>query len=281
MLRGLIDPVAAPLRTPPREERDLMIAANNSWVVAYDNLSSIPQWLSDALCRLATGGGFSTRELYTDTEEVILDLTRPVILNGIDHLAERADLADRAIILQLPRIEQEARRDEEQLYAAYDRERPQILGALFTSICAALARRPEVRLSHKPRMADFALWATAAEEGLGFESGAFMDAYSGNRAESVHDTLASDPVSAAILVLVEHATIEWTGTAGDLLKHLERKIEDGVKRSSAWPKTPRTLSGRLRRLATFLRESGVDITFHKKKGTGGQRFLTISSKGGI
>jgi hypothetical protein len=99
LLRRIIDPATAPLRTPPREERDLLIAANNSLVVAYDNLSGIPQWLSDALCRLATGGGFSTRELYTDTEEVILDLTRPVILNGIDHLAERPDLADRAIIL--------------------------------------------------------------------------------------------------------------------------------------------------------------------------------------
>lgn len=54
LLRKIIDPVTAPLRTPPREERDLLIAANNSWVVAYDNISDIPQWLSDALCRLAT-----------------------------------------------------------------------------------------------------------------------------------------------------------------------------------------------------------------------------------
>ena len=101
LLRKVIDPAAAPLRTPPRDERDLLIAANNSWVISYDNLSSIPHWLSDGLCRLATGGGFSTRELYTDTDEVILDVTRPVILNGIDHLAERPDLADRAIILNL------------------------------------------------------------------------------------------------------------------------------------------------------------------------------------
>jgi hypothetical protein len=276
MLRGLIDPVAAPLRTPPREERDLMIAANNSWVVAYDNLSGIPQWLSDALCRLATGGGFSTRELYSDTEEVILDLTRPVILNGIDHLAERPDLADRAILLHLPRIAEDARRDEEQLYATYERQRPQILGALFTAISTALAQRHKITLSRMPRMADFALWATAAEEGLGFESGSFMDAYSGNRAESIHETLESDPVSAAILALFEHTTSEWTGTAGGLLKHLEGNIEDGVKKSPSWPKTARAFSGRLRRLATFLRESGVEITFHKKKGAGGQRLLTIA-----
>jgi hypothetical protein len=198
LLRRIIDPATAPLRTPPRDERDLLIAANNSWVVAYDNLSGIPHWLSDGLCRLATGGGFSTRELYTDTDEVILDLTRPVILNGIDHLAERPDLADRAIFLNLPRIEETARRDEAELFTAYERERPYILGALFTAVSVALARLPEVRLPRKPRMADFALWASAAEPALGCGPGAFMSAYSGNRAEAVQETLDSDPVSAAM-----------------------------------------------------------------------------------
>ena len=277
LLRRIIDPATAPLRTPPREERDLLIAANNSWVVAYDNLSGIPQWLSDAFCRLATGGGFSTRELYSDTEEVILDLTRPVILNGIDHLAERPDLADRAIILNLPRIDDTARRDEAELYKTYEKERPQILGALFTGVCAALARLSEVRLFRKPRMADFALWATAAEEALGFRSGAFMSAYSGNRADAVQETLESDPVSAAIVVLIDSEKTGglWTGTSGDLLQHLERIVQDGVKRLPTWPRTPRGLSGQLRRLTTFMRESGIEITYHPK-GTGGQRFLTIT-----
>ena len=276
LLRRIIDPATAPLRTPPREERDLLIAANNSWVVAYDNLSGIPQWLSDAFCRLSTGGGFSTRELYSDTEEVILDLTRPVILNGIDHLAERPDLADRAIILNLPRIDDTARRDEAELYKTYEQERPQILGALFSGVCAALARLPEVRLLRRPRMADFALWATAAEEALGFQSGAFMSAYSGNRAEAVQETLESDPVSAAIVVLIdsEKSQGQWTGTSGDLLRCLERLVEVGVKRLPAWPRTPRGLSGRLRRLTTFLRESSIEITYHPK-GSGGQRLLTI------
>jgi hypothetical protein len=272
----LIDPVAAPLRTPPREERDLLIAANNSWVVAYDNVSGIPHWLSDALCRLATGGGFSTRELYSDTEEVILDLTRPAILNGIDHLAERPDLADRAIILQLPRIKDEIRRDEEQLYAEYGRDQPQILGALFTAISAALDRLPKVRLSCKPRMADFAVWSTASESGLGLETGAFMDAYATNRVESVNETLESDPISTAILLRFNHATTDWNGTMGDFLKDLNRDIEDSIKRSPGWPKTPRALSNRIRRLASFLRESGIEITFHQRKGTGGQRLFTIA-----
>ncbi len=285
LLRKVIDPSSAPLRTPPREERDLLIAANNSWVVAYDNLSGVPQWLSDALCRLATGGGFSTRELYTDTDEVILDLMRPVILNSIDHLAERADLADRAIVLNLPRIDDSARRDEAQLYEEYERERPNILGALFDALSAALARFPETKLPKKPRMADFALWATAGEGGFGFMSGAFMAAYSGNRAEAVQETLAADPVSESITALMTNQEMDvgpWTGTSGDLLKRLEGMVGDSVKKARSWPGTPRGLSSRLRRLATFLREAGIEITFPDPgaKGTGGKRLLTITRTGG-
>jgi hypothetical protein len=276
LLRKIIDPVTAPLRTPPREERDLLIAANNSWVVAYDNISDIPQWLSDALCRLATGGGFSTRELYTDTDEVILDLTRPVILNGIDHLAERPDLADRSIILNLPRIDETVRRDEAELHAAYELGRPYILGALFTAVSVALARLPDVKLPRKPRMADFALWAAAAAPALGFESDEFVNAYAGNRADAVQETLDSDPVSAAIVVLIneKQSDGEWGGTARDLLADLEKCVDDRVKKSAAWPKTPRGISSRLRRLVTFLRESGIEVTFGPK-GTGGRRPLSI------
>jgi hypothetical protein len=133
-------------------------------------------------------------------------------------------------------IEEMARRDEAHLYAEYERERPQILGGLFTAVAAGLARLPETRLSRKPRMADFAQWATATEEALDFESGAFMRAYSGNRAEAVQETLESDLVSAAIVALLREHEVEeapWTGTSSDLLKKLELIVMDSVKKSPA------------------------------------------------
>lgn len=55
-LRALIDPNTSPLRCEPRDKQDLAIMANASWCVAYDNLSHLPAWLSDATCRLC--GGF-------------------------------------------------------------------------------------------------------------------------------------------------------------------------------------------------------------------------------
>jgi hypothetical protein len=66
LLRALIDPNVAPVRALPRDERELFIAACNGHVLAFDNLSGLPPWLSDTLCRLTSGGAFSTRRLFTD-----------------------------------------------------------------------------------------------------------------------------------------------------------------------------------------------------------------------
>ena len=93
MLKALVDPNVAPVRALPREQRELMIAANNGHVLAFDNLSGLPPWLSDALCRLATGGSFAVRQLYTNEDEILV--------NGIEDVISRPDLADRSIFLTL------------------------------------------------------------------------------------------------------------------------------------------------------------------------------------
>ena len=130
ILRALLDPNSAPLRALPREDRDLFIAATNSHVLAFDNVSGLPSWISDTLCRLATGGGFAVRQLYTDQDEVLFDATRPVILIGIEDVVTRPDLADRAIFLTLEPIPDDQRRPEKELWAAFDRE-----SAIFSELC--------------------------------------------------------------------------------------------------------------------------------------------------
>ena len=77
LLRALVDPNVAAVRALPREERELMISANNGHLLAFDNLSSLSSWLSDALCRLASGGSFAVRQLYTDDAEVLFQAARP------------------------------------------------------------------------------------------------------------------------------------------------------------------------------------------------------------
>src|SRR5829696_177171 len=104
ILRSLVDPSTVPLRTPPRKPHDLYIDATSSWVLSLDNISRLPRWLSDTLCMLATGGGFSTRTLFTDREQELFEAMRPVILNGITDVATADDLVNRSLIVRLPAI---------------------------------------------------------------------------------------------------------------------------------------------------------------------------------
>ena len=73
LLRKLIDPYKAPLRSLPRNDHELFIAANNSHLLVFDNVSNLPWWLSDALCRLATGGGMMAYPIQTAPEELVGD----------------------------------------------------------------------------------------------------------------------------------------------------------------------------------------------------------------
>ena len=259
ILRALLDPNTAPLRALPREDRDLFIAASNGHVLAFDNVSGLPAWISDTLCRLATGGGFAVRQLYTDQDEVLFDAARPVILNGIEDIVTRPDLADRAVFLTLEPIPEERRRPEAELWAAFEAERPRILGVLLDAVVEGLKRLPETRLEKLPRMADFALWATACETAL-WPAGTFWSAYCGNRDEAVEGVIDADPIAAAVRAVMATRT-EWTGTASDLLGALAEVAGERVAKSKTWPDSPRALAGRLRRAATFLRKIGIEIGF--------------------
>src|SRR4051812_18502760 len=214
IVRSLLDPNTAPRRALPREDRDLSIAASNGHVLAFDNVSGLPAWISDTLCRLATGGGFAVRQLYSDQDEVLFDAARPVILNGIEDIVTRPDLADRALFLTLEPIPEERRRPEQELWAEFEKGCPAILGALLDAVVHGLQRLAETRLEKLPRMADFALWATACETAI-WHPGTFWAAYTSNRDDAVDSVIEADPIALAVRALVSMQT-EWTGTASDL-----------------------------------------------------------------
>ena len=123
-----------------------MIAANNGYLLAFDNLSGLPNWLSDALCRLATGGSFAVRQLYTDDEEVLFEAARPILLNGIEEVVSRPDLGDRAIFLTLAPIGEAQRRPESELWREFEIARPRILGALLDAVVHGLRAMGRVHL---------------------------------------------------------------------------------------------------------------------------------------
>lgn len=276
--KAIIDPCTSPLRTKPRDERDLMIVAANNLILAFDNLSGLPAWLSDALCRLSTGGGFSTRELYSDAEEVIFDLMRPLILNGITSTVSRMDLADRAIILHLKPIPETKRRTESDLWRDFRDAHPRILGGLLTAVSEALKNHTDVILQTLPRMADFAIWATAAEPALPWAKGDFMEAYKANLRKAVEMSLEADPVAVAVQDLMNEKPF-WTGTASKLLLDLEAlsSTSDSMIKSKAWPKAANVLSSKLRRSVTFLRLTGIDIEWDRQ-GESGRTIKIMAAK---
>jgi hypothetical protein len=274
ILRALMDPNAAPTRALPREERDLMIAANNGHILAFDNLSSLPSWLSDALCRLASGGSFAIRQLYTDCDEVLFQAARPAILNGIEDVVCRSDLADRAIFLTLRPIADERRRTERQLWREFEVVRPRILGALLDAAAHGLRRLSRVQLERSPRMADFALWATACETAF-WSSGTFLRVYDANRRAAIEGVIEADPVAAFVREIMAVRST-WAGRASDLLRARFAAGEAMPDRTAGWPRDPRALAGRLRRCQTFLRAVGIDIAF-TREGRTGSRMIRMTS----
>jgi hypothetical protein len=276
VLRAFVDPNSAPLRCEPREPRDLMIAANNGWLVALDNLSHLPAWLSDALCRLSTGGGFSTRTLYENDEETIFDAMRPAILNGIEDVATRGDLLDRAIVVNLPTIPEHNRRAESEFWTDFEDARPAIFGALLVALAGALRDLPTVKLTTLPRMADFAKLATAAESGLGLPPMAFLEAYTGNINDANSLALEASTVSRYI---IELAATTWQGTASELLTELNARASEATRKQKAWPKSARVVAGLINRLAPNLRRAGVAVDQWRQPDKGRRRVIALEQVG--
>lgn len=265
ILRRLIDPNEAGLRSAPRDEHDLVIAATNAHVIAFDNLSGVPTWLSDGLCRIATGAGFATRKLYSDADETIFSGARPIMSNGIGGVAVRPDLLDRTIRVILKPIPENQRRKLGDLMAAFDKARPKLLGALLDAASMALRRRNDVVLKSLPRMADFAHWIVAAEPALPWASGKFLTVYATNRKDSNALAIEASAVGAAILALEKD---KFTGTATELLALLNAEATNAQRESKGWPRNARSLSSHVRRISSNLRRVGLDVEIDRDSTTG-------------
>jgi hypothetical protein len=274
LMRSLVDPLRmAPLSSLPREEKDLGVDGANEHLLAYDNVSYLPQWLSDCLCRVSTGGGIKSRMLYTDGEQSIFDICRPLCLNGIPDFAESNDLLGRSLIISQPAIPEEDRLDEKTLAAMFEKVRAEVFGAILDSMSQGLRDLDSVQLPSLPRMADSAKWVTAC---LGDET--FLDEYQQNVENAIDLGLEASPIAGAIKKLLADATSgrlpgHWEGTASELLEALDRLATGQQFSQKTFPKNARSLSNRLRRDAPALRAVGVQVEFRK---SGATRYVAFS-----
>lgn len=278
-LRSVIDPSTVPLRGLTRDVRDLLVTACNNHVVVADNLSGLTAELSDVFCRLSTGGGFAERQLYTNREEVLMNIQRPLILNGIDEVASRGDLMERSLIIHLPLIKESARKTESDFWEKFNAALPGIFGGLCGALSGALKNQHIVKLESKPRMADLAIFVTAAESALGWEPGTFMESYAANLDAGVEVALESSPFGEALLKFMTGVRNEWGGTATELLNELEQTAHERAIRSQAWPKSGKGAASALRRIAPLFRRMGIIIDQNHREGGTGRRLVKIDSSG--
>jgi len=264
VLRALVDPHEVDLRALPRSTRDLAIAARSSWVLPFDNISWLSDEMSDALCRLSTGGGFATRALYSDDEEMMFSERRPVALNGMTEVVNRPDLLDRAVLLQHPVIDEDARLTEAEFNELLAFVAPSVLGALLRVVAGGLARLDAVSLDKHPRMADFARWIVACSPSLGWPETGFLDAYATNRETANACAMDASPVAPYIIALARRG---FLGNASELLAAVREKAIDAgadVSKRGGMPQSPRGMRGALDRIVANLRVDGVVVELPEK-----------------
>jgi Domain of unknown function (DUF3854) len=265
ILKGLIDPGKAPLIKLQGETHKLAVAASRRLLMVYDNVGHISADQSDDLCRMATGFGYSTRTLHTTDEETTFEFTRPQIITAIDALVTRDDLADRVLMIQLGEISEENRLSQAKLKAKVEAAHPAILGALLTALSQTLAQLPHTKPDKLPRMADYALFAIAAEEkALGLEKGVFMSTFNNSREQSRQVVIESSPVGEAIIRMMENTSLVWKGTASELLNSLEKYTDEATYRSRYFPKASNSLSRQLTRLAPDLKAWGIEVGYFRE-----------------
>ncbi|MGK5544491.1 ATP-binding protein [Streptomyces sp. URMC 127] len=264
MVIGIVDPSGAPKRTAPRDLKSWAVQAFNSWAICLDNVSIVPDWLSDALCRAVTGDGIVDRALYTDDDVVVLEFRRVLAMTTIDAGTLAGDLAERLLTIELQLIPDHKRREEAELDRAYADAHPAILASLFDLLAQVLKVLPDVTLAERPRMADFARVLAAVDRVAGWHT---LATYKASAADAVADVLDGEPFAQAVVDLVRAAGPEGlTVTAAQLLD----SVTTPEKLPKKWPKDPTRAGGQLKRLAPALRAIGIHVDDSQRQ-PGGNR----------
>lgn len=258
ILRKLIDPHATGAFQPPKEDRDLKAFVKNTFLLAFDNVSNIPHWLSDDLCRIATGSSALTgRTLYTTAELTSVRAVRPIILNGIPDFIERGDLMDRCVQISLSPIPAVERKTEQELWDEFEKDRAQILGAIFDAVCVGLASTAPAP-ANLPRMSDWAKWVCALCHVWGQTPEQFLADYNNSKGKAEVVLVGHNPFADAIITFMERK-FHWTGRIADLRAALMGEgLTPMAAESVGWPMKDVVMTNELKRLAPVLKRMGIE-----------------------
>lgn len=269
LIKLLVDPSSVDKLRLPKSEVDLMIAAKDTHLLLFDNMSGINNDLSDALCVLSTGGGYSTRKYYTNDEQHVFNQCRPFMCNGINNIVHRPDLIDRAISFKLPPMPIEKRRTEKEILRDFNHLRPYILDSIFMALSYAIRNFDAAIPPKNIRMADAAQWLVAAQEGLPFEDGKLIEAIQDSQKEIYEEAMSNNSLAVAISDYL-YSEGDFSGHVGDIFNILH---QNEYQRDKYFPKSSAAFSSALERLKPALEKIGIGVEKGPKDRKG--RYIKI------
>lgn len=279
ILRKIIDPSEVSLRGVIRDERDLVVSAKSCYMIVMDNISKLSYEVTDRLCQISTGGGFSKRKLYSDADEMLVKVQNPVMLNGIGFLPDRPDLLERSILIELSPLTGKWN-SKDKLMQHFEESLPEILGGIYALLSVGLRELPNIRLDAYPRMADFALFISAAENELPWENGTILRLLDKNQDELALCSI-DENIFATILFEYLKESKAFKGTAHELLNTLNNFTNriDGkfayIKSDPEWPKSPQKVGVLVTRMMPYLNRLGIKIDKSRSADKHSKRMMHI------
>lgn len=274
-IKYMLDPEKLEVLALPEKEEDLVIAALKHAFLFFDNVGGIREELSNSICRMITGGGNSKRALYTNTDEVTINLMSKIGMNGISPGIHKPDLLRRCVMYELTPIAQKDKKTDSEVKEEIENLRPQLLGQIFNILKKTLSTKDVIKktIEKKPTMADFAIWGEAISQAMGNKPQEFIDRYLQKMDMSNAALFDRYPLIDEILGIVKGADNKLSVTIKELHEKLKNRCKEMVERHNGLyevvdheklknvPKNAAELGKKVRELAPTIRSLGYRVDF--------------------
>jgi hypothetical protein len=282
LVNMLVDPSILTTLTFPNNENEFVQQLSHNYLVYYDNVSAIQDWISNLLCRAVTGTSLSKRALYTNDEDIYYRFKRKLGINGIDLAKINSDLSDRSITIKPERIDKLDRVKLEKIWNQFNALKPKMLSYIFKILSKVLKYKEnhgEIKFPNGlNRMADWEEHTEIISRCMGNREGELQRVYQENINQQVDDAVASNQLCMTVIELMnsnENNANEWIGESNptdlyDKLSNIARYILkfNNLTNRKYWPQSPASLSYNLNKVKTILREKGIEVITGMKNKDG-------------
>lgn len=256
----LLSPNVAGVTIAPSSEDDLKTQLANNYLVSFDNAAPLSTTYSNILCAAITGAKDAKRKLYTNADQVVLNLHNLVLINGINIVPYQSDLKQRSLYFQLLPIAGNKRRTDAEIWAEFNRDRPYILGAIFRTLSKAMRILPTVKVENRHRMADAHVEMMAIALALDIKQEEFQRILDANLEKLEEAYSANNPLVELVLgYMRSRGTVDMAATS--LYQELEKAV---VGDKGFFPKSASHLSRRLNEEKETLSKNGFNFEKYKK-----------------